>query len=70
MAVDEALVGGIVTRVEVLETKIDAVAMRVDEHHSSVAVIQTQMNGVLRLLWMILAAVITVLVAFIAQGHG
>lgn len=59
---------GLRVRVERVEERIERVEARADTHHSDLAVIKTQIGGVLRLLWIILTAVMAVLVTFLAKG--
>jgi hypothetical protein len=54
-------------QVERHEERITDLETRREEHHADLAVIKTQMSGVLKLLWMILGAVIVSIVAFLAK---
>jgi len=54
-------------QVERHDERISALEDRHGEHHADLAVIKTQMSGVLKLLWMILGAVIVSIVAFLAK---
>lgn len=67
MAGENHAIGGILERLDRIEERADRTEERLGDHNADIAVVKTQLAGILRLLWMILAAVIGATVTILAK---